>query len=100
MTEGIRKFYASPASEATRKKISEAVMSRPPVSKEKRERMSKAQILRYKTQPHPKPNLGKHLPPEWCSKISKALQRFYSKNEVWNLGIPRSEMTMICNKVL
>lgn len=78
-TEGVRKFYSSPESEATRKRISEAVRSRPPISKETRERMSKAQKLRYKTQPHAKPNLGKHLSSEWCSKISKGLKQFYSR---------------------
>ncbi|MPZ08258.1 MAG: hypothetical protein GEU26_17895 [Nitrososphaeraceae archaeon] len=78
--EGVRKFYASPASEVTRRKISEAVKSRPPISEETRKRMSKAQILRYQTQPHPKLNQGKHLSSEWCSKISKGLKQFYSKN--------------------
>jgi hypothetical protein len=63
-TEAIRKFYASPASEIARRKISESVRSRRPVSKETRERMSKGQTLRYKTQPHAKPNLGKHLSSE------------------------------------
>lgn len=39
--EGVRKFYASPAPEVTRRKISEAVKSRPLISEETRKRMSK-----------------------------------------------------------
>ncbi|MGH9984961.1 MAG: hypothetical protein ACRD8W_13510 [Nitrososphaeraceae archaeon] len=55
--------------------------------------MSKAQILRYKTQPHPKPNLGKHLPPEWCSKISNGLKHYYRLHTVNNKGKPHSPET-------
>jgi hypothetical protein len=58
------------------------------LSKETRERMSKAQLLRYKTQPHARPNLGQKLPKEWCENISKSLLRFYSKHDVWNKGLP------------
>lgn len=55
--------------------------------------MSKAQILRYKTQPHAKPNLGKQLRPEWCNNISKGLKRYYSDHRVNNKGKPHTEAT-------
>ena len=57
------------------------------MSLETRKRMSKAQLLRYKTQPASKPNLGKQLPKEWCKHISESLLRFYSEHQVWNKGL-------------
>jgi hypothetical protein len=53
--------------------------------------MSKAQLLRYKTQPATKPNLGKKLSKEWCENISKSLLRFSSENQAWNKGLSWSD---------
>jgi hypothetical protein len=89
----LKEYYFSLASQKTCRKISQAVMSRPPVSKETREKMSKAQILRHKTHPHPKPNQGKRLPSEWCSKISKGLKHYYYSHTVNNKGKQYSQLT-------
>jgi hypothetical protein len=57
------------------------------LSLETRKRMSIAQLLRYKTRPATRPNLGKKLPKEWYERISESLLQFYSKHQVWNKGV-------------
>ena len=57
------------------------------LSAETRKRMSKAQLLRYKTHPAMKPNLGKKLSKKWCAHISEGLLHFYSEHDAWNKGV-------------
>jgi hypothetical protein len=93
LRQALKEYYLSPASQKTRRRLAEVARSRPPMSKETREKMSRSQILRHKTHPHPKPTLGKRLPQEWCSKISKGLKRYYKSHTINNKGVKHSETT-------
>jgi hypothetical protein len=89
----LNEYYLSPASQKTRRRLAEVARSRPPISNETKERMSRAQKLRYQMQPHPKPNQGKHLPQQWCRNISKGLKHYYKSHTVSNKGKQHSQLT-------